>query len=528
MADIFISYASEDRARVRPLADALQSRGFNVWWDRSLASGQDYTAVIERELGKARAVIVVWTQSSVTSTFVRDEAGRARDDGRLVPVTLDPVQLPLGFGAFQAEDFTRWNGGANAPQMQVLEEALKAKLEGRDVNAGEVARKRRKLMARVRLVSVLTVIALLVAIAAGGRYLFDPPEPEVTQADLRAELLRLLAEGQLTPEQAIQLAQILESGALGDAQSTSAEAPIDATAPNMGAQGQATLAGVSEAEFETAARETYREAFLALSQHPAAEVRLAVAQMSQDDAREAAMQTLWTYAQNNTADPLRSQIYLLCGSVGEANANPLGQRALEAAANTATNDPDVWRMLSRSYWRSDRIGQAQGAALVSQAVEAQAAGQTELAEQRLQAALPNLPAPEVRAPVISSLGQIAETRNDWSSASARYAEAYRLREQSARQTPGAGAATELQADAQQLVIALDRSGRTREACERLRQAQEAHDVAAPDQEMLDRCERELSTQLRPRVELAPQLRSDTQIQQRRLRAAETQPVAPSP
>src|SRR5262245_53662648 len=88
MSDIFISYASEDRDRVRPLADALQQRGFNVWWDRSLAAGDDYTAIIDRELRTARAVIVVWTQGSVASTFVRDEAGRARDEGRLVPVLL--------------------------------------------------------------------------------------------------------------------------------------------------------------------------------------------------------------------------------------------------------------------------------------------------------------------------------------------------------------------------------------------------------------------------------------------------------
>jgi tetratricopeptide (TPR) repeat protein len=522
MADIFISYASEDRARVRPLADALQARGFNVWWDRSLASGQDYTAVIERELKKARAVIVVWTQSSIISTFVRDEAGRARDDGRLVPVTLDPVQLPLGFGAFQAEDFTRWNGGANAPQMQVLEEALKAKLECRDVNAGEVARKRRKLGMRIRLVSVLSVVALLVVIAVFGRDLLFPQPVQESEA---ARLLRLLEQGAITPEQAIQLATLLESDALG-AQSMAAN-DVEASAPSASLEATPRT-GVSQVEFEEDARETYREAFAALAQHANAQVRLAAVQMSQDEHRAAAMQTLWSYAQNNPDDPLRDQIYLLCGAVGEANADPLGQRALEVAANVATNDPSVWRMLSRSYWRTNRVGQAEGAALVSEAVEAQAQGQTDVAEQRLQAALPNLTAPEVRAPVISSLGQIAETRSDWSAASARYAEAYRLREQSVRQRPGAGAESELQADAQQLVIALDRSGRTREACERLRQAQEAHDVAAPDQEMLDRCQRELRTPLQPRVELAPQLRTDSDVQRRRLRAVEPAPAAPSP
>ena len=132
MSDVFISYASEDRDRVRPLAEALQKRGFNIWWDRSLAAGQDYSQIIERELRGAKAVIVVWTRGSTASTFVRDEAGRARDEGRLVPVMLDRVEIPLGFGAFQAEDFTRWNGGPTAPQMQLLEEALRAKLEGRE------------------------------------------------------------------------------------------------------------------------------------------------------------------------------------------------------------------------------------------------------------------------------------------------------------------------------------------------------------------------------------------------------------
>jgi hypothetical protein len=501
MADIFISYASEDRARVRPLAEALQSRGFNIWWDRSLAAGQDYTAIIEKELKNARAVIVVWTQSSASSTFVRDEAGRARDEGRLIPVLLDRVDIPLGFGAFQAEDFTRWNGGANAPQMQILEEALKAKLEGRDIDGGAVAAKRRRLMTRVRIVSVLTVIALIVAIAWGVNDLVRPDPPPT---DLRAELLRLLAEGQLTPEQAIQLAQILESGALGEQAALEAPAPSASTdRSTMGAEAQ--LASVSEAEFDATARESYREAFLAVAQHPDAQIRLAAAQMAQPSARAAAMQTLWTHAQNHPDDPLRDEIYMLCGSVGEANDDPLGQRALEQATNLSPRDPAVWRMLSRSYQRGNRASEAEAAAQVSEGVEAQNAGQNEAAEAQLQQALPQLQ-PQVAAPVASELGSIALERNDFTDASARFERAYRLREQSAEAAPNSTAATVLGADAQQLVRSLDRSGRTREACERLRQAQQEHDVAAPDQDLLDRCQAQFRTQLRPRVELAPSLR----------------------
>lgn len=506
MADVFISYASEDRARVRPLAEALQTRGFNVWWDRSLAAGQDYTAIIERELKNAKAVIVVWTQASATSTFVRDEAGRARDDGRLVPVTLDAVQLPLGFGAFQAEDFTRWNGGANAPQVLLLEEVLNAKLAGRNIDGSAIERRRRRLGARIRLVSVLTVLALIIGIAAGGRYIFAPPDTTVTQEDLRAELLRLLAEGQLTPEQAIQLAQILESGALGEQAALSAPSPSATDRAAEEAPGaSAQQASVSEGEFDATARATYLSAFRAVALHPDAQVRIAAAQMTNDSTRQAAMQTLWTYAQAHPEDPLRNQIYLLCGSVGEANGDPLGQRALENATNLSPRDPAVWRMLSRSYARTDRAVEAAAAAQVSEGVEAQNAGQTAEAETQLQEALPQL-APQVAAPVASELGEIAVARQDWSGASARFGHAYRLRENTAEGAPDSPAAQALQADAQQLVIALERSGRTRESCEALRQAQQEHDVAAPDQATLDRCQRVLRAPLRNRVELAPTLR----------------------
>lgn len=512
MADVFISYASEDRDRVRPLAEALIARGFDVWWDRALSAGQDYAAIIERELGAAKAVIVVWTNSAVASTFVRDEAGRARDQGRLVPVMLDRVEFPLGFGAFQAEDFSRWNGGRNAPQMQLLEEVLRAKLAGRDVDANAIERRRRRLGARIRFVSLLTVVALIVAIAAGGRYLIAPPEP-----DIRAQLLQLLEEGALTPEQAIQLAELLEAGALGETQMAQTS-PVDGVSPGSPSAPETTRveeaaqpASISEAEFDAAARATYREAARALLVHPDANVRRAALQMSDPSTRDAAMQTLWSYAQNNPSDPQREQIYLLCGSVGEANANPLGQRALEVAAATADNDAGVWQMLSRSYRRTNRTGEARAAALVSEGVEAQSQGQADVAEARLQEALPNLTSPELRAPVASELGQIAGTRGDWTSASARFAQAYSLREQTVAQAPTSVAADVIEADAQQLVIALDRSGRTREACERLQQAQEAHDVAAPDQDLLDRCQRVTRTPLRTRVELAPQLREQRRI-----------------
>lgn len=515
MADVFISYASEDRDRVRPLAEALQKRGFNIWWDRSLAAGQDYAQIIERELRGAKAVIVVWTRGSSASTFVRDEAGRARDEGRLVPVMLDRVEIPLGFGAFQAEDFTRWNGGATAPQMQLLEEALRAKLDGRDVDGGVIAAKRRRLMNRIRIVSVLTVIALVVGIAAFGKYIITPQQQHATQQDLQAQLLQLLEEGRLTPDQAAQLAQSmgLEGGALGSASTQLASAapsssssgapsaPSDASTPQ---DAQVQLA--SDEQFSTDAQQTYQTAIAALLTHRDTSVRLAALHLSDPAQRDAAIQTLTAYAQAHPDDAQASQMLLVAGAVGEANNSPLGQQALKSAANIAPQNPAVWRMLSHSYRRNNQAVQAAAAADVSQGVQAQAQGQGDAGEQKLQDALPNLQSPQLSAPVASELGRIAERRGDFTSASARYAQAYSLREETAQQAPGSAAAQGIQADAQRLVIALNRSGRTEEACQRLQQAQQQHDVAAPDQQTLDQCQRILRAPLRARVGLAPQLR----------------------
>jgi len=516
MSDVFISYASEDRDRVRPLAEALQKRGFNIWWDRSLAAGQDYSQIIERELRNAKAVIVVWTRGSSASTFVRDEAGRARDEGRLVPVMLDRVEIPLGFGAFQAEDFTRWNGGPTAPQMQLLEEALRAKLEGRNVDGGVIAAKRRRLMNRIRIVSVLTVVALVVGIAAFGKYVITPTQTHVTQQDLQAQLLRLLEEGRLTPEQAAQLAQSmgLEGGALGSAATTQLASASDGSSPGAPMSspspdsGSATLQLASDEQFSTDAQQTYQTAIASLLTHPDTSVRFAALQLSRPSTRDAAIQTLLAYAQAHPDDPQAANMTLVAGAVGVANGSPLGQQALETAANATPQNPVVWRMLSHSYRRANRTTEAEAAATVSQGVQAQASGQSDAAEQQLQTALPNLASPTLRAPVASELGRIAERRGDFNSASARFAQAYSLREQTATQTPNAVANQAIQADAQRLVIALNRSGRGEEACQRLQQAQEQHDVAAPDQQTLDQCQR-MRVRLRPQVQLSPAIRRAT-------------------
>ncbi len=77
MADIFISYASDDRARVKPLAEALGRKGWSVWWDRKIIAGQAFDQAIERELETARCVVVLWSAHSTASEWVKNEAAVA-------------------------------------------------------------------------------------------------------------------------------------------------------------------------------------------------------------------------------------------------------------------------------------------------------------------------------------------------------------------------------------------------------------------------------------------------------------------
>src|SRR6266704_228185 len=88
MADVFVSYAKTDRSLASKLVAMLEAEGWKVWWDTSLAIGDDFRNEIMTELGRARAVIVIWTDASIKSDWVRSEAGRAQADRKLIPVKL--------------------------------------------------------------------------------------------------------------------------------------------------------------------------------------------------------------------------------------------------------------------------------------------------------------------------------------------------------------------------------------------------------------------------------------------------------
>jgi tetratricopeptide (TPR) repeat protein len=124
MADIFISYASDDRPFARRLADALEARGWSVWWDRLVDGGDTFERVIEEAIRGARVVIVVWSKTAVESGWVRDEAMLALEERKLVPLRIDTAGLPMRFRSIHTIDLASWTGETDAEPFERLVRTL--------------------------------------------------------------------------------------------------------------------------------------------------------------------------------------------------------------------------------------------------------------------------------------------------------------------------------------------------------------------------------------------------------------------
>jgi formylglycine-generating enzyme required for sulfatase activity len=120
MSDIFISYAKEDRSRARTIAQALETEGWSVWWDRNIPFGKIFPQVIQEEIGNARCVVVLWSGNSVTKEWVIEEASEGKKRQILVPVLVERVDLPWGFQLRQAADLADWRGEPAHPTFRKL------------------------------------------------------------------------------------------------------------------------------------------------------------------------------------------------------------------------------------------------------------------------------------------------------------------------------------------------------------------------------------------------------------------------
>jgi len=130
MADVFLSYAREDSARAEQVAQGLQQAGLEVFWDNEIPPGATWADHIEQKLGQCKALIVLWSEHSTKSQWVREEARMGRDKGALIPVLIDASQPPFGFGEVQAANLAGWTGAADDPNWKRFVEAVSRFAQG--------------------------------------------------------------------------------------------------------------------------------------------------------------------------------------------------------------------------------------------------------------------------------------------------------------------------------------------------------------------------------------------------------------
>lgn len=123
---VFVSYARDDRPHAQNVIELLEQNGFEVWWDGLIEGGENYLPRIEAALENADCVVALWSKTSISSDWVRDEAESGRDRGRLVPLSLDGSQPPLGFRQYQTIDVSGWSGTSGSSEAEQIVNAVRA------------------------------------------------------------------------------------------------------------------------------------------------------------------------------------------------------------------------------------------------------------------------------------------------------------------------------------------------------------------------------------------------------------------
>jgi hypothetical protein len=141
---VFISYSREDYETARLLADALEeglgALRHSVWWDRKIRAGRDFNAEIDTALDTAGCVIVLWSEHSVGSTWVRAEATVGLERGVLLPLRLDDSRPSTIFRVLQTLPLRTYEQGLNAEDVTAtltfVEDLLSPSLNGA-IDSGE-------------------------------------------------------------------------------------------------------------------------------------------------------------------------------------------------------------------------------------------------------------------------------------------------------------------------------------------------------------------------------------------------------
>jgi hypothetical protein len=103
----FLSYAREDKERVRQIAEILIQAGHDPWFDDALLPGQDWKQKLSQAIHECDSFIYILSPESVESEWCQWEFKEAVKQGKpIIPIMLRQTKLPRSLSKFQFVDFT--------------------------------------------------------------------------------------------------------------------------------------------------------------------------------------------------------------------------------------------------------------------------------------------------------------------------------------------------------------------------------------------------------------------------------------
>lgn len=139
LADVFVSYKSDDRDRLQPFFAALRAAGLSLWIDQEISHGTGWPLEIKMQLEAAGCVIGCWTKRAITSSNVFVPSDKTPDGrswmeiehfqagNKLVGVLFDPGRIPYQFQNSQAADLSRWGGDQADAEFSKLVRSIESK-----------------------------------------------------------------------------------------------------------------------------------------------------------------------------------------------------------------------------------------------------------------------------------------------------------------------------------------------------------------------------------------------------------------
>lgn len=122
--DVFLSYAREDTTAACELVRVLEDEGWTTWWDREIKPGQDFELEIDMALAQSKVVVVLWSNFSVSSNWVRNEAKEAKEQNKIIPVLLDDSRVPLSFRSLSTIELNGWPNKRSSQEISQFKSAI--------------------------------------------------------------------------------------------------------------------------------------------------------------------------------------------------------------------------------------------------------------------------------------------------------------------------------------------------------------------------------------------------------------------